>query len=236
MKHQYVGDVNDYVKYGLLRALTARGQLWSTIAWMLTPDDLSRDGRKLSYLAAPASWRAHDPELYDALCGIVERGARTVEAVDTAGILPGARFQVELVPRNREARRAYFARTLEMASNRELLFFDPDNGLEVASCPAGRSGSEKYLLWNELTDAYQVGHSVLVYQHFPRQAREAYVLAMAEQIGERTGACDVFAFRTAGVVFLLATQHGATEWYAERMDDVARAWRGVISSEMVAVA
>ena len=236
MKHQYVGDINDYVEYGLLRVLTARGQIASAVAWLLTADDLSRDGRKLGYLEAPAVWRSRDPELYDALAGLVARGERSVEAVAAAGLLPGTRFHAELVPRSREARRAHFARTLEIAAESELLFFDPDNGLEVGSFPAGRKGCEKYLLWDELTEAYAAGHSVLVYQHFPRRERGAYVLEMSARIGDRTGACEVFACRTANVAFFLAVQHGATEWYAERMGDLNAAWAGIIESEMVAVA
>jgi hypothetical protein len=237
VKNQYAADVNDYCKYGLLRALTASGGITSTVAWMLTADDASRDGGKLSYLSAPKAWRLRDPQLFDALAAIVATGQpRSVAAIAAAGIIPGARYHADHVPRPAVARRAHFEQTLALAAGSELLFFDPDNGLEVASCPLGRSGSEKYLLWSELTDAYQAGHSVLIYQHFPRLERETYVNTMAAQIAERTGACEVFTFRTAGVVFFLAPQHGATEYYADRAEALSQAWRGVIASSLVAVA
>ena len=50
MKNQHAGDANDFCRYGILRALTAKGATTSTVVWMLTTDDLSRDGRKLAYL------------------------------------------------------------------------------------------------------------------------------------------------------------------------------------------
>lgn len=57
MKNQYFGDVNDYRKYGLLRALTGQGALTTTVCWMLTPDDGRTDGRFTEYLAQPDRWR-----------------------------------------------------------------------------------------------------------------------------------------------------------------------------------
>jgi len=42
VKHQYFGDVNDYRKYGLLRALQTPGTLSLAVGWMLSSDDLER--------------------------------------------------------------------------------------------------------------------------------------------------------------------------------------------------
>lgn len=44
MKGQYFGDINDYRKYGLLRALQSSGEGSLLVAWMLTPDDGRPDG------------------------------------------------------------------------------------------------------------------------------------------------------------------------------------------------
>ena len=45
MKDQYFGDINDYRKYGLLRAIIRAGRLRILVAWMLTVDDGSTDGK-----------------------------------------------------------------------------------------------------------------------------------------------------------------------------------------------
>ena len=55
MKNQYFGDINDYRKYGLLRTLQSTGSGRLLVAWMLTPDDGSRDGGFRSYLL-PQRW------------------------------------------------------------------------------------------------------------------------------------------------------------------------------------
>lgn len=233
VKNQYVGDVNDFCKYGILRALTAGGATTSTVAWMLTEDDLSRDGRKLAYLQTPARWRAADPDLFDRMARLVTSGARTVAAVEAAGILPQARFHADVVPRRVDERRTHFGRTLEIARGSELLFFDPDNGLEASSCGPGRAGSEKYLLWSELVAAYRAGHSVLVYQHFPRRERAEYVRATAERIAERTGSAAVLAFRTSSVVFFLAAQRDAADSYRSRALVVASQWKGIVTVDTV---
>ena len=64
MKDQYFGDINDYRKYGLIRALQAEAQLKVLAAWMLTPNDDRRDGELRAYLQEPGSWQQFDPELY----------------------------------------------------------------------------------------------------------------------------------------------------------------------------
>jgi hypothetical protein len=54
-------------------------------------------------------------------------------------------------------------------SGRDLVFFDPDNGIEVLSKPCGGRDSSKYVYWDELQETYRSGQSVLVYQIFPPQ-------------------------------------------------------------------
>jgi hypothetical protein len=64
VKEQYVGDVNDYRKYALLRALADGGRTKIGVAWMLTPPDGRPDGNMLAYLEKP-SFRTFDPGLFD---------------------------------------------------------------------------------------------------------------------------------------------------------------------------
>lgn len=57
MKNQYFGDINDYRKYGLRRAILDSTRLQMLVAWMLTPDDGSTDGNFITYLEKPDKWR-----------------------------------------------------------------------------------------------------------------------------------------------------------------------------------
>ena len=65
MKNQYVGDVGDYGKYGLLRFLAGRG-IRIGVNWYLTKNDGSSDGRFTAYLEKSDD-RSCDPELFDDL-------------------------------------------------------------------------------------------------------------------------------------------------------------------------
>ena len=39
MKHQYFGDIYDYLKYSLLRQLSPDGEISTVVCWLLTKDD-----------------------------------------------------------------------------------------------------------------------------------------------------------------------------------------------------
>jgi len=75
--------------------------------------------------------------------------------------------------------------------------------LEVKSRPVGRRDSSRYLYWAELEQALASGYSALVYQHFRREKRDAFIERMAQEMRQRTGAARVYSFRTARVVFFL---------------------------------
>ncbi len=57
MKHQYFGDINDYRKYGLLRALSQASGLSLGVCWLLTAPDARPDGEFRNYLEQPRRWR-----------------------------------------------------------------------------------------------------------------------------------------------------------------------------------
>ena len=204
MKNQYFGDVNDYRKYGLLRVLTGPGKLSGIVCWMLTPDDGCADGRLIEYLCNKDRWRRFDSELFDSLEELVlHRKTRRVCWAEDAGFLPCFRFYTAPLPDDRAGRWCYFESFWDLAKGCDLLFFDPDNGMEVKSKPCGRKNSFKYLYWDELECAYSTGCSVLIYQHFPHEKKDAFIARRAEEMRSRTGAQQVFSFRTPYVVFFL---------------------------------
>lgn len=77
-----------------------------------------------------------------------------------------------------------------------MLFFDPDNGIEIPSKRLGAKDSSKYVYWQEIEQAYGAGHSLVIYQHFARVAREVYTSSLAEQLAGRLNAPLVDSFRT----------------------------------------
>jgi hypothetical protein len=173
MKNQYVGDINDYVKYAFLRHLMRAGSE-VTVCWMLTSDDRRTDGSRRSYLDKPAQYRDRDPELFDTLAGDL-RHARDVRSIEESGILPNARFLSDPIEDAREVRESHFRHLYAALPPTSLVFFDPDNGLDVATVRSGRRNSSKYLFRDELAGFLSEGHSAIVYQHFPRVERRHFL-------------------------------------------------------------
>jgi hypothetical protein len=230
MKDQYFGDVNDYRKYGLLRILTSNGGLRASVCWALTGSDGRSDGSRTGYLHQPSDWRRFDPQLYAFLHRLVlERDERCVEAIERSRVLPNCSFFRDLLPRDVSARDAFFSRLLTHASGADVIFFDPDNGLGVKSVPRGSRDSPKYVYPSELETAYRHGHSVLLYQHYPRRPREEFNRSISRAMGAQLGVDRVVAFSTSHVVFLLFPQPRHARRLEQSSARVARRWRGEIS-------
>lgn len=207
MKNQYFGDVNDYRKYSLLRHLSASGFKRIVVAWMLTEDDGGPDGRFRTYLNGRSRLRLLDPQLHSALGRILQGAPQpAVTLLDGSRILPGSSFYSMMVPDQRDGRAVWRRGLLDAVTDADLVFVDPDNGIEIKAKPIGRKGSSKYVAWDELTAVWQTGCSLLVYQHFRRQERVAFARRLTGELGERVGATHVEAFRTPHVLFLLAAQ------------------------------
>jgi hypothetical protein len=205
VKEQYVGDVNDYRKYALLRLL-GRSGLKLGVCWMLTPNDGRSDGNKLGYLDQPA-YERHDPKLFALLRRVkAEPDARRLVLIEGSGILPDTVFVNTIVPERLFDRQMWFRQASKMLAETDLVFFDPDNGIEVRSVAMGRRTSSKYLYRDEIGAAYRSGHSLLIYQHFQRTERESFVLAVADDLRAIAPGAEIWAFRTSHVVFMLAIQ------------------------------
>ena len=99
------------------------------------------------------------------------------------------------------------SRALQSLRGADLIFFDPDNGIETKTRPRSRKDSPKFLYWDEIGAAYEAGHSLLIYQHFTREVRSAFTSRLLEQLRRETGAEVVRAIQTPHVVFLLASSN-----------------------------
>lgn len=227
MKHQYFGDVNDYRKYGLLRTLQRETGLRIGVWWMLTPDDGRTDGKFTGYLEQAARWREYDPDLFDRLASVVPR-RRSVVEVQECNLVPDSLFADAIVPDGMAARAESFASARQILRAADLVFLDPDNGLEIASCPPGRKGSSKYVLRREITELFADGHSLLIYQHFRREEREAFIRQLGASLQGDTGAPSVTCFRTANVAFFLLPQYAHEQSLGAAADRVGATWRSQI--------
>lgn len=225
MKEQYVGDISDYRKYALLRALSAGGEVRIGVCWMLTPPDGSSDGSKLSYLKQPDRYRSHDPELFDLLASAAsEPDQRRLLTIEGSRVIPDARYFNAVIPDAASERRAIMAECQSEFVDCDLVFFDPDNGLEIPSLPKGRKKSSKFVYLDELAAFYAAGHSLLVYQHFPRVERSVFIERCAEAMGSITPNAAHWIYRTKHVVFLAAINPASGPAAAAAAHRAASAW------------
>lgn len=204
MKHQYFGDVNDYVKYGLLRCFS-QTSLRIGICWMLTPDDKRPDGRKIQYLSQPTEWMAHDPDLFNHVSRAIGLpDGRNLRHIEGTTHIENAKFFDDIVPDSCVDRAVWFKKMLASLKGSDLVFFDPDNGIEVQSKSIGQRDSSKYIYWKELTETWGDAEALLVYQHFPRVKRSSYIPARVEEMQSHLPNSSVIPLRSSNVLFLLA--------------------------------
>ena len=184
MKNQYVGDIGDYGKYGLLRFLANHG-IKIGINWYLTENDGSSDGRYTGYLNRSEE-AIYDSELFKSLQKIAFRSDKTVRMIEDANIIPGAEFYSQVLrSRTLEAderelnRRLWFNNAAIVFKNAELIFADPDNG--ISYCKTARAkDSEKFILPEEVRRYYDSGKNVVFYCHRGRRKQEDWEQTKAE--------------------------------------------------------
>jgi len=187
MRDNYVGDVGDFYKYALLRRLCGHTDVSQPkrklgVVWYLYPDPCKEtDGLHLDYLNEDKreKFRPVDPELYDALEQLVQEDARSVREVERRAILPrdtcyyavplsfsgqekGAQAAIESRIRYREQ---WLQGALTATEGCDLVFFDPDNGLEVKSTAYHHDKGAKFAFYRELLPFWERGQSLVIYQH-----------------------------------------------------------------------
>jgi hypothetical protein len=228
MKHQYFGDINDYRKYGILRTLAQSG-IRSTICWMLTKDDGRSDGRHIGYLQKSEQFRSFDPPLFDALRDAVfTEKKRRVDWVSKRRLISSATYFNPMVSDENSHRQAYFDALSKAARHTDLIFFDPDNGIEVKSKPKGKKDSNKYLYWDEVEQFWNLGYSLLIYQHFPRVNRLKYIRFLSDALCSRTGSKEVTTLKTSSVAFFLLAQSSHRKKLHAAAGSIQQQWHGMI--------
>jgi hypothetical protein len=229
MKDQYFGDINDYKKFGLLRSIISASEIKILIAWMLTKDDGSTDGKFIEYLSKPEKWLKYDEALYLEIANLLEKNKkREVSLIERTDLLGGSEFYSKFVPDNSEHRENWLSELINGAKNSDLIFLDPDNGLEIKSKKYGTKNSSKFLYWHEVEELWKKGKSLLIYQHFIREKRELFIERMLNSLSHNTPSSIVEAFSTSNVVFLLALQPEHHNFHQSIINSVESKWLGEI--------
>lgn len=194
MQNRYVGDVGDFGKFGLLRSLcgfcpVATAQFSLGVVWYLvSKNEANNDGKHDSYLnlrdekskeRRTKTYRDCDPDLHHLLKVIRRQGTLSVADLQSSAIFPvGTAFFDKplsytefpwLGPATKEQRIAHrnkwFKEALQKTEKSQVVFVDPDNGLEVQSTAFHALKAPKFVFFEELSRLYERSQSLAIYHH-----------------------------------------------------------------------
>ena len=185
MQDRFVGDIGDFGKYGLLRALTgiwpeAEPRLSLGVVWCV-PDEQTiaktpeGHGQHLGYLFNEATrerFRDCDPDLFDCLKELVCSQQRTLRTLEQKSVLGDAVFYGEDVLRNKNARKEWLNGAMRKVNGRDVVFVDPDIGLASpkmeADAKRGKPSSSKHLYFDEVRLLFEQteGRTLIAYQQY----------------------------------------------------------------------
>jgi len=230
MNNHFFGDKNDFIKYSLIRNLNGNGQLKTVICWLLTEDD--RPGSSTNYLKQPDKWQHHNPVLYQYLKeNVMQKGLRDINIIEQDNMLPSCSFFNDYIRDDFEKRADYFKQFFKFAQGEELVFVDPDNGLEINSVHKGRKKSSKYIYLNEIQQSYNLGHSFLLFQYFPREEHQGFMDNLVTKLQRVCGTSTIVSFYTSNVVFVLVSQPSHKEFLIENSAKFSKQWKDIINTK-----
>lgn len=234
VQDRFVGDVGDFGKYGLLKALCEE-DLSLGVVWYLIPDeDRPGDGGHVGFLGPTPRhirrFRDCDPPLYDILREIVRSGRRRVASVGEHEVLPedttfydkvlsfeGIGSKVERL----DHRSGWVWEALEVMTGRNVVYVDPDNGLESGEPRTSAKGT-KYAYFDELGPYVDRDQSLVVFQSRNRATLGNQMKERLSQVNDRLGESFALFHRPyAGRTFFVIPSESHMEMLHERAERFA---------------
>lgn len=242
MQNRYFGDVGDFGKFALLKYIFSnepRSNIRLGLVWCLFPNEgHNNDGRHVSYLTRE-DMKELDPELFMFLRRCIENNLRRVSEFEQSGLLPPdtiffRNFVSEggMADQRVTHRIAWFEQCLRATTDCDVVFLDPDNGVEVASISKRHPKAGKYMFWDEICAFLERGKSLIIYHHLNRTASVAeQIRGVAEKFSEVSSA----EFRMVKLVFRrgscrsywLLLRNDIADFIEPKIDEMLDAgWRG----------
>ena len=179
MQDRYAGDVGDFGKLGLFRAVAGSGLRvgvnWYRTLWA-NECAVNHDGKHTSYLT-DNTFAICDSALWHTLRQIVAT-QRSVLALEKANLIPHATYYHAFLDSKNTSqltRSDWHREAMLTLADTDFVFCDPDNGLLVPSVKMSSNKSDKDVTVEELHDYYTSGKSVVFYNHRSRQKEPIYL-------------------------------------------------------------
>ena len=248
MQDRYVGDVGDYGKYGLLRSLCGGDELGKAlrlgVLWYRfdgTETLTANDGSHTAYLLNPSRNErllpTCDPDLFQKMKRLVAGNTRSISAVEASGTLPadtlffnaGLNFDQTPSGERPAKRRSWLDAGLRQVKQADVVFADPDNGLEVPSRNRLSKMGPKHAYYDDLRRVGSEARASLSYHHIGRNsdAGEQIANRCMELHRELSGAEPIalrFRRRSPRVYFVLPKPEHANRLKARIEALLASPW------------
>ena len=187
LQDKYAGDIGDFGKLVLLRQLSliSSRQPRLGVNWFrsTTSDRGLNDGSYISYLASDPkadNFRICDPSLYDILKRVVSI-SRSIQAIENEEILPvGTVFYSEPIPLSSDFKQRIVQRVRWFEESRsklgpaDVVFLDPDNGIQSQKVKKSHIRAIKYAFVDEIRAYFDSCDIVIVYNHRDRTPSDRY--------------------------------------------------------------
>jgi len=163
MRYLFLGDQGDYMKLAILRALGPGCRVG--VVWWLVQE------ARHEYLDDPDTWRDIDNHVFDELERIVQAQKKDEEKrIEKLERLIGAHcVSREPIPQSEGERNVWFSNVIDAMEGCDLVFIDPDKGLELESFSPGSARSVEYIQSRELRALKRPKRCLILYQHPIRQ-------------------------------------------------------------------
>jgi hypothetical protein len=190
MQDRYAGDIGDFGKMGLLKAIQAQGLSVGVNWYRVESMDIEKkadgsfkqeDGKYL----VPAELRVCDEALAETLTRIAESDSRSINALERENLIPNACYYDTTV--TVAGRVEWHDMALKILQDADVVFLDPDNGMLVDSVGKSTAKSIKYAFYEEVADYFRRGQSVLIYNHRSRKQEAQYFHEICSKLQEVTG-------------------------------------------------
>jgi hypothetical protein len=217
MQDHYVGDVGDFGKYGLLSKVLEYGgdEVRLGVNWYYfeAPKPKNGDGGYMGYLCPEnKNWEKFErcfPEIYDDLKKIVYSKKRKIEKIEENAVVGDGvvyyRKPVNKPVRHHtlrtEKREKWFADSLEYLKKADIIFLDPDNGIQTDSLKKSHKKAGKYFFRDECREYFAQGKSLILYHHRNRKPEKDYnadILRLHEAI-DGSATMSILRFRRYSV-------------------------------------
>lgn len=200
MQNKYFGDIHDFYKYYFLKEVTQSYSLG--VHWCLVPDEDQRnDGNR----PLGKDEEGKDKDLYNILNKHRSQSVKFIKPY----------FSPKTVYYERLHK--YYANDLnyeeeciEKLKKQDIIFFDPDNGIEVESTTNAKR--YKYVSFRILQRFWHLGKSSIIYQHDSRTKGQLdnKIRTLYDLIGKSANVIVVKKGNVSYICFIQSREHFIT--------------------------